>query len=127
MVRHWDKGFRKNKDPTGIVHSLNARGIKTGRSQVPSAKFTSQQALEFAKLKSTISQAERPTPQEFIEEIPEIPSSEIPELTSPSVQEESVSFAQPKESEGEIPSASSLEEPSAPHPPPPEPPHLGEF
>lgn len=150
MVRHHLKGFTQKRDPTGIIHSLNARGIKTGRSKRPS-KYNPQQLMDFAAMRRAQTQRQTFSEPEIppIEPVPEIPTSNI-QLTPPKEKATTFSFAQP--GEGEEPSLSSsqetqaemletepelkgaempeIEETSLLTPtvsPPPEPPRLGEF
>jgi hypothetical protein len=136
MVRHHLKGFRKNKDPLGIIHSYNARGISTGRTSgafIPKFSdeaLTSPTAQAFLQARAARAAQAQPSrviiPQAEISPIPDIPEvTPIPKAEKPSlsleeitppiadetrkipqVDSEKVSFAQPKETEE--PSSSSL-------------------
>lgn len=143
MVQHWKKGFSRKKDPTGIIHSLNARGIKTGRTKRLS-KYKTRQLMDFAAMRraqtqrGAISDIDIPP----IEPVPGIPSVQPPQaiepepapsvqLTPPKEKATTFSFAQP-EGGGEEPSLpsfipESIDESRSAVVSPPEPPHLGEF
>lgn len=126
MVRHYLKGFTSKRDPTGIIHSLNARGIKTGRSKRIS-KYTPQQLTDFASMRRAQTQRQSSSELDMIppiEPVPEIPTST--QLTPPKEKVETFSFAQP-EGEGEEPSLLSPETEKETVAPPPGPPQLGEF
>jgi hypothetical protein len=89
MVRHWLKGFRKDKDPTGWKHSASSRGISYAQSfKTPSkAKFSSAELLGIARSRPEVYGRDEPsitlpggtvrTPPAFKPEEPSLPGARI--------------------------------------------------